>query len=78
VDELDKIRINMNNITHLLNSIEIIPNRFLNGKKVLMCNQHNIPLGYVDIEKGPFHKDMKKLHMSYELSEELKNYFEQT
>lgn len=64
----------MDNITNLIfTGIEIIPNRFLNGKKVLMCDSKNNPLGYVDIEKGPFHKDMKKLHVSYEILELLKN-----
>jgi len=59
----------------IFTGIEIIPNQYMTGKNVIMLDKDNNNLGVVNIETGPFHKDMKKMHMSYELMEKLKSQF---
>ena len=57
----------------IVTGIEIIPNQYMSGKNVIMLDKDNNNLGVVNIENGPFHKDMKKMHMSYELVRKLED-----
>jgi len=62
-----------NTLNSIFTGIEIIPNQYMTGNNVIMLDKDNNNLGVVNIETGPFHKDTKKLHMSYELMERLKS-----